>query len=113
MIYLLLGPESWGESVTTFGCPQLAPEKQLFGTERRGEPLARGMVGGTCVDAETRRHGTRAGRTQGARLRFRLARPVPFGLRSQWKNDPSSVTFILFLLKFLLEKLNIWTSLWK
>lgn len=37
-------------------------------------------------------------------LWFQLTQPAALGLKSQWKNDPFSVTFVLVLLKFLLEK---------
>ena len=46
MFYLFVGSGCWKESATTYGCPQLALEKQLFGIKYSGcEHLARGILG--------------------------------------------------------------------
>lgn len=46
MFYLLLGPECWRESVTTYSCPQLTFQKQLLKIKYSGcKRLARGILG--------------------------------------------------------------------
>lgn len=39
-------------------------------------------------------------------LWFQLTQSAALGLKSQWKNDPSSVTFVLVLLKISFGKKN-------